>query len=67
MSKNKDLVINDMLPDTGNPRKDLDNPETFILQGVLLMAQQSLDPESYEIFAEAYHLLCVARSAKEFI
>jgi hypothetical protein len=30
------------------------------------MAQQSLDPESYEKFSEVYFLLCRARHAVEF-
>jgi hypothetical protein len=47
-------------------RSGFDNPESFILKGVLLMAQQSLDPESYEKFLEAYSLLCRARHAVEF-
>ena len=49
-----------------NPRSGFNNPESFILQGFLLMAQQSLDPESYTKFEEVYFLLCRARSAVEF-
>jgi len=38
-------------------RKPLNHPESVILNHVVLMAQQSLDPEHYDMFCKAHDRL----------
>ncbi len=35
-------------------KKPLNHPESVVLNHVVLMAQQSLDPEHYEMFCKAH-------------
>ena len=35
-------------------KKPLDHPESIMLNHVLLMAQQSLDPDHYDMFCKAH-------------
>ena len=42
---------------TDEDKKPLDHPESIVLHHVVLMAQQSLDPEHYDMFCKVHDAL----------